>query len=101
MDSQGLNEECRKILEDVYIKMSAILEQPDLYGEPHEVVEQIEGLEYTMQYLWGFSFDRKYHRYWKEVSGCICPKLDNQDPLYHGVRITDTTCKFHGNKENH
>lgn len=100
MQSRNIVGEHRKLLEDAYAKLNPLISNPEYYGDPDHVVEQVEALEHTIQYLWGFPFDRTFHRYWKEISGCICPKLDNRDPLYHGLRITDTTCKFHGTKEN-
>lgn len=99
LKSKNIEGNHKRLLEDAYFKLSAVLCRPSFYGEPEEVVQLIEGLEYTIQFLWGFDLDRKYHRYWKEVDGCVCPKLDNEDAIYRGVRVIDTTCNFHGNNK--
>ena len=41
-----------------------------------------EEIEYSLQKLWGFPEDPKYHKSYN-YPYCICPKLDNEDSYPH------------------
>lgn len=89
------------LLENAYAKLNVVLTKPELYRSDEEVVERVEALQYVIQFLYDFDMTKDYHTYWYKVKGCSCPKLDNNDPMVApNIRITDTTCKFHGTKEN-
>jgi hypothetical protein len=64
------------------------------------VVDYIEIIEYRLQYLWGFPMDKNYHKYWFEVPGCTCPKLDNHDMIGSSRAVFNMTCPFHGIGDN-
>ena len=56
----------------------------------------IEDMEYTLQGIWKFPRDSKYHTHWLEIKGCTCPKMDNLDPLYFGGgKIVVSDCPWH------
>ena len=93
MESRNLPEHVRKQLRDVYSLMSAYLNRPDLYENP---VEQIEALEYVMQWLWGFPLDKNYHGYWNKIKGCSCPSGDSEMTFGTPYRRIRTSCKWHG-----
>jgi hypothetical protein len=40
--------------------------------------------QYTLQELWGFKKDKKYHKDYL-LPHCTCPKLDNED--FHGTKL--------------
>jgi hypothetical protein len=93
LKKQGINKETEALLEDEYNFLSSVLADPELYTDP---VAEVEKREYNLQRLWGFPQDRNYHRYWKHIKGCTCPKRDNEDPMYFGRRITVSDCPWHG-----
>jgi hypothetical protein len=77
---------------NAYAELKDLLENPELYENP---VQMIEELEFELQELWHFPQDRNYHRYWKRIKGCCCPSHDNEDPMYFGRRITVSDCPYH------
>ena len=95
LKKQNVSEESELLLEELYESLSHILAYPEEYEDP---VKLIEGLELKLQFLWGFPQDTRYHRYWKYIKGCTCPKVDNEDPMYFGRRITVGDCKWHWRK---
>lgn len=50
--------------------------------------------EYTLQNLWGFTADCRYHKFWT-LPGCTCPKLYNQDNYPTGPYFYNNGCPFH------
>ncbi len=58
-------------------------------------VELWEQNEYRLQELWGFPKDPNYHKFW-EMSGCTCPKIDNEDSYPTGFYIHTQNCPLHG-----
>lgn len=89
---QGVTEDEEEGLLNAYAELKDILENPELYENP---VELIEELELEIQELWHFNLDRNYHRYWKYIKDCTCPKMDNEDRMYFGRRIINKSCKWH------
>lgn len=82
-----------------YQELNEIMErakQADSDEECKVIVVELEQLEFTLQLLWNFSEDSNFHSYWNRLSGCECPKLDNQECFGHH-RIINMSCKFHGN----
>lgn len=51
-------------------------------------------IEFTLQDLWGFERDKKFHKFW-ELPGCECPKMDNDDAYPHGRYIYSLGCPIH------
>ena len=96
MDMLALTDHVRDTLRDVYKSLTMVLGCPDLYDNP---VECVEGLEYTLQILWGFTPDRNYHSYWNKLKGCTCSDSDNRDMMGTKDRWYSSDCPFHGIKE--
>ncbi len=92
-DKQGISEENRNLLEELYILLEDILFHPEQYDNP---VERIEDIEFRMQYLWKFEKDPTRHRYWLDIKGCECPKIDNYERIGTPYRIIVTSCPWHG-----
>lgn len=90
---QGVTEDEEYRLLNAHAELKDILENPELYETP---VQMIEDIEFEMQELWHFNQDRNYHRYWKYIKDCTCPKMDNEDRMYFGRRIISRDCKWHG-----
>ncbi len=89
---QGVTAADEAELELLYEKLSHVIAYPEEYEDP---VAYIEELELSMQKLWKFPQDRNYHRYWKYIKGCRCPRQDNEDPMYFGRRIVVSDCSWH------
>lgn len=96
VEMHGLSENTQTAIKVVMVKLYGVLEEPSTCSKDMRVVVRvIEGLEFTLQMLWGFDRNSDYHRYWHRVKGCTCPSMDNNDPLYHGHRIITQGCPFH------
>ena len=87
-----VSEEVCLAIDCVNAALTLVLDNPEDHRHP---LATVEGMEYLLQELWGFPQDADYHRYWKEVKDCCCPKLDNEDALYFGRRIYSGDCPWH------
>lgn len=96
---QGVKPDCVERLEQLHIELLDILNQPENYGEPSEVVQLIEGYEYALQALWNFSINSDFHVRWFGVKGCKCPSMDNLELFGSPKRIFNQKCPFHGKVE--
>jgi hypothetical protein len=94
---QGVTEDEEMGLLNAYAELRDILENPEQYENP---VQMIEDLEMELQELWHFDIDRRYHRYWKYIKDCCCPRQDNEDWMYFGRRIISVDCPWHSNTCN-
>lgn len=63
-----------------------------------KLAEELEELEYQLQEAWGFEANSDYHTWWYRIPRCICPRMDNSDPLFHGRRIYTQGCPVHSPK---
>lgn len=92
-DRLGLSAETREELRHVYDHLSEALENPEDF---EDVSEYVTDLEYTLQELWGFDCDKKYHYYNLHINGCRCPELDNMEMVGHSVRrFVSVDCPIH------
>jgi hypothetical protein len=87
-------------IEVLQTQLKAFLARPTMYVEGKDVARIVEGMEYTLQFLWGFPVDRNFHRYWYDVKGCVCPKLDNKDRFGTPYRVINPQCPFHGEQHD-
>lgn len=74
-----------------------ILQEPSGYSikvtkDTPQIVEQ---LEFILQDILGYERNADFHKYWPNIDGCTCPKLDNLEQLGYG-RIISEDCPFHG-----
>lgn len=83
-------------LQETYIALRKVLENPLGDGTHADAVEVVEILENELQNLWGFEPDPKYHSYWHEVEGCTCGSMDSRDMFGTGLRAINLACPFHG-----
>ena len=60
-EARGLDEDTIAAIETVHDRLKLILNRPTYYGEPKEIVKIVEGIEYTLQLLWGFPLDGDSH----------------------------------------
>lgn len=60
------------------------------------IIKSLEDLEFYLQGLWGFKRDKNFHKYWLEMKGCTCPKMDNDDRFGTNYRIYNSSCPWHG-----
>lgn len=77
--------------------LDEVLENPEVFCEsPEDIPGHIKGLEYKLQNLWGFDANEMMHRWWFEVKGCSCPKIDNMETRGY-YDIINSDCPYHGN----
>lgn len=57
--------------------------------------DEVEEIEYEMQFAWGFPRNPDFHTHWFRVPGCTCPKTDNGEWVGHGRRIISGDCPIH------
>lgn len=92
-DRLKLSEEAREELTSVYAHLYDALYNPEKY---ENVASYVTDLEYTLQGLWGFPRDKKYHYYNLHIKGCRCPELDNMDMVGHSERrYISASCPIH------
>jgi len=96
---QNLSEAEIAAFELVSDRLSVFLRRPEMYASPEEAVAIVEGFEYVLQSLLKFPLSKDYHKYWKDIKGCTCPKMDNRDAYGTGIRYIRSDCCWHG-KEN-
>lgn len=95
--AKNLSDETIATLNKLYLVLHTVTKNPaERSSDPKVVVSMIEGIEYTLQLLWGFPMDRNFHKYWYKINGCTCPKLDNMDVYGTEYRYLNKECPFHG-----
>ena len=65
------------------------------------IADKIEQLEFKLQRLWGFGESQMHHRYWSQLSMCLCNanSMDNLDDF--GYRRTiRMDCPIHGTPQD-
>jgi len=95
----NLSPEKEKIAIDNYITLSSLLEKSseDLTKEEKkDLISVVELIEFNLQEALGFPKNRNYHKYWKYLKGCTCPKLDNKELFGTDYRIYLANCPWHG-----
>lgn len=92
---QGVKPKAEGAIKAIHKVLQDVLNDPESYGNPSNVVSLIEHLEYTLQSLWNFTLDNKFHSYWFEVDGCLCPKVDNKERAGSGYFVYNMECPFH------
>ena len=94
-----INDTNKDDVKETYISLFKLFEKsegsPNI-GERFLIVQELENLEYKMQELFGFKVDRDFHKYWKDLTGCLCPRLDNLENFGTPYRITTDDCPYHG-----
>lgn len=90
---KGLNTAERMVCSDLNHLLHDIKTTPERYDHP---VQLIEDIEYVLQGILKLPRDSRYHTHWLGIKGCICPKMDNRDPLYFGGgKIVVSDCPWH------
>jgi hypothetical protein len=84
----------------VFAKVQAALELPEYSLQRHLVIidapVEVADIEFKMQELWGFEQSSKFHRFWLDIPGCICPRMDNRDLYGTHKRVISSSCPIHG-----
>lgn len=76
--------------------MDSVIESPEEYGNPKEVLAIVESLEYSMQAMWKFRRDRTYHTHVWRLEDCTCAKMDNRERMGSPLKSITSTCPYHG-----
>lgn len=97
-EARGLDENTITAIESVHSLLVSVLNHPEKFDKPSEVVEVVESVEFTLQLLWGFPTNRNYHKWWNRVKGCSCPRMDNDDMIGSEYKIYNSGCPYHGAK---
>jgi hypothetical protein len=95
---RNISEHNIRKIEVAHEAIDALFSTP-LHNPTKEDIERLntmlEGLEFYLQYLWGFDLDPTYHTYkWKHPS-CTCPTLDNLERLGTPYHIISQDCPLH------
>ncbi len=100
LERQGISDDAVFHLEGFHLYLSDLFEEAkDMTPEDQKmyVAPLVESIEFAMQRLWKFPEDANYHTHWLRVPACLCPKMDNRDPMYYGRgRIIVADCPIHG-----
>lgn len=84
----------------LYDELDALIEEGDASFSievNREIADKIEQLEFNLQRLWGFGESKMHHKYWSQLSMCLCNanSMDNLDDF--GYRRTiRMDCPLHG-----
>ena len=90
---EKLNKKELETIRGIHGMLDDIKINPERYENP---VQLIEDLEFSLQGLWKFPRDARYHTHFLEIKNCACPKMDNRDPMYYGGgKITTSDCPWH------
>lgn len=90
---QRITEETIVKLHAVYDKLNDVIENPENFNNP---VELIQEMEFELQALWKFPIDADFHAHWLRIKGCECPKMDNRERMGTPYRIYSVFCPWHG-----
>ena len=76
---------------ELYDELDALIEEGDATFSVEvnrEIAAKIEQIEFKLQRLWGFPESQLHHRYWSQLSMCLCNanSMDNTDDF--GYRRT-------------
>lgn len=63
------------------------------YKKSQELVQELEDLEYDLQFFWHFTLDHNFHHWWNRVQGCLC----FGDPPGE-TRSVSKICKLHNSE---
>lgn len=96
-EQQNLTEREVIAIEEIQKHLKAFLARPTMYVKEEDVSEIVTAFEYTLQLLWKFPLNKKFHRYQNDLANCCCPSQDNKDLI--GVekgRWVNQDCPYHG-----
>ena len=99
---QGLTQKEFDLIEEKHEELDKIIDMINGLEWNEENKEQIlqlskrvELIEYSLQKLWLFPQDDKFHCHWMRIKHCSCPKRDNMERIGFGYyRRGD--CNIHG-----
>lgn len=94
-DRMHLTEADRTAISVVGSRMKVFLNRPEFYAPLKDAPSIVQGFEYTLQNLWGFPLDSRYHRYQWDIKGCTCPRMDNLDHIGSEYRRYNQNCPVH------
>lgn len=95
-DEKGLSAEDRVLLDQLYEHLYSVIAHPEDFVSPVTLVQDIEN---DLQRLWGFEVDATKHKYWYQIRGCTCAKMDNKELWGTPYRVYSQDCPYHGWEE--
>jgi hypothetical protein len=95
-EKQGLTEEEVVEIGILHVKLDSVTRNPYDHDDPVKLIEEIE---FNLQRLWKFPQDKNFHRYWYAISGCTCPKSDNNERVGTKYKVINNGCKWHGKEK--
>jgi hypothetical protein len=96
-EDRGLDDDTIEKIKMTNYYLRDVLWNPEVFlKSPSDVPAHTTALEYKLQNLWGFPADKNKHKYWYQVKGCTCPKLDNLDTYGVKERWIADACPYHG-----
>lgn len=61
--------------------------------EQQKLVQEIENIEFDLQYFWHISMDHTMHSWWNRTPGCLCRTQHLSPEVIH--RIISKHCRLH------
>lgn len=96
LKNKGISEKGEKALISLHSILDDVIEHPEEYGTPNEVLTIITELEYAMQAMWKFPKSEAHLRHSYRLKGCTCPHLDNIEMVgYTERRWINVECPYH------
>lgn len=94
-DRQCLSADTRTAIKEVHRRLAQHPNRPEMFANLEDAPSIVQGFEYTLQGLWGFPMDNRYHRYQWDIKGCTCPKMDNLEYIGTEYRRYNQNCPVH------
>jgi len=96
---QGLSEKDCIAIGVLHKMREQIVSRPDMFFDDKEkVLEVLQGVEYSLQWLWNFPMDKNWHLTQFRLPECLCPYLDNKERAGTGYWVINKKCPYHGDK---
>jgi hypothetical protein len=97
VEKQGLTPKDVEEIEQLHSKRKEIeskMSKSKDVSTLRKLFEEWTDNEFELQRTWKFKEDERYHRSWY-LPHCICPKMDNNERIGHGM-IINKNCPIHG-----
>ena len=74
---QNIDEKQKEVIVKLHLDKEALFKEFEDYEklsneEIHELILEVEDLEFFMQDAWGFPQNKDFHTHWRDVPHCTC-----------------------------
>ena len=96
LKNRGITEKGEKALISLHTILDDVIDHPEEYGSPTDVLTIITEMEYAMQAMWKFPKSEAHLRHSYRLKDCTCPHLDNLEMVgYTTNRWKNAECPYH------